>query len=148
MADTGQTQFYLRLFHEFLSNGESLRVYEGDRMVFASSKDRLVPLLEYIDEFASGYQQVVIFDKIIGNAAALLSIMAGCKEIYSPLGSQQAIETLKKYGIEYHFSEIVPLIQKVGGEGICPMEKLSLGKDPEEFYRAIKGAIGASKVAK
>lgn len=147
MADTGQINFYQPLFREFLLNGESLRVYESEKMVFASNQDRLAPLLEYIDEFASDYHRVVIFDKIIGNAAALLAVKADCKEVYSPLGSKQAVDTLKKYGISYHFNETVPLIQKVGGDGICPMEKLSLGKDPDEFYRAIKGAIGASRSA-
>lgn len=144
MADTGLTQFYQRLFREFITNGESLRVYEGEKIVFASKRDRLAPLLEYIDEFASDCHRVVIFDKIIGNAAALLAVKANCKEVYSPLGSKQAIETLRKYSVEYHFKQIVSLIQKIGGEGICPMEKMSLGKTPDEFYRAIKGAIGAS----
>jgi hypothetical protein len=133
---------YTRLFNKFLTSDDTLRVYEGDSLVFSSSKDRLLPLLEYLERFASDHHGVVIFDKIIGNAAALLSIKAGCREIFSPLGSQLAVKTLEKYGIKYHFSQIIPYIQRADGEDMCPMEKLSLGKSPEEFYQAMQNIIG------
>ena len=125
-------------FNEFLTSSDTLRVYEGDQLIFFSSKDRLLPLLEYIDRFTPHHQQVVIFDKIMGNAAALLLIKAGCQEVYSPLGSQLAVKTLDKYGIKYYFTEIVPYIQKPGGEDMCPMEKLSIGKEPGEFYKVMR----------
>ena len=129
---------YAHLFNEFLIGDDSLQVYKGNRLLFASDKDRLTPLLEYIDRFAPYHRQVVVFDKIMGNAAALLSVKASCQEIYSPLGSQLAIYTLDKYGIKYHFTEIVAYIQKTNREDMCPMEKLSLNKEPEEFYEAIR----------
>jgi hypothetical protein len=138
-------EMYASLFNEFLTRDDTLRVYEGDQLIFSSSKDRLLPLLEYLDRFAADHQQVVIFDKIIGNAAALLAIKANCQKVFSPLGSQLAINTLEKYGIEYRFSQIVPCIQRVDGEDMCPMEKLSLGKDPEEFYEAMLNIIGKAR---
>ena len=98
----------------------------------------MLPLLEYIDWFVPHYQQVVILDKIMGNAAALLSIKAGCQEVYSPLGSQLAIKTLDKYGIKYDISEIIPYIQQPEKQDMCPMEKLSLDKEPEEFYQVMR----------
>ncbi|MFC1937172.1 DUF1893 domain-containing protein, partial [Chloroflexota bacterium] len=79
---------------------------------------------------------VTVFDRIVGNAAALLLKMILCREIYSPLGSELAIETLNRFGISYHFDKITPHIQNQSQQDICPMEKLSLDKDPEEFYRA------------
>ncbi len=132
---------YTRLFTEFLVSGDTLRVYKDDKHLFSSSKDRILPLLEYIDRFAPYHQQVVIFDKIMGNAAALLSVEASCQEVYSPLGSQFAIKTLDKYGIKYHITKIVPYIQKPNGEDMCPMEKLSINKEPEEFYEVIRNTI-------
>ena len=126
-----------RSLNEFRASGDTLRVYEGNHLIFSSSQERLLPLLEYIDRLAAQYQQVVIFDKIMGNAAALLSIKAGCREVYSPLGSQLAVKTLEKYGIKYHLAEIVPYIQRPDGREMCPMEKLSIDKEPEEFYKAI-----------
>ena len=128
-------------FSEFLGSGDTLRVYEDDRLIFSSDKDRLLALLEYLGRFVSYYQPVVIFDKIMGNAAALLSVKAGCREVYSPLGSQLAVKTLNKYDIKYHITEIVPYIQKPDEADMCPMEKLSLNKEPEEFYQVMKDTI-------
>jgi hypothetical protein len=133
---------YARLFNRFLTCSDTLQVYKGSKLLFASNKDRLLPLLEYIDRFAH-YHQVVIFDKIMGNAAALLAVKASCREVYSPLGSQLAIKTLDKYHIKYHLTETVPYIQKANGEDMCSMEKLSINREPEEFYELIRDAIKA-----
>ena len=135
---------YQRIFQEFTASDDTLRVYEGDRPVFSSRKDRLLPLMEYLDRFASAHQGVVIFDKIIGNAAALLAIKAGGREVFSPLGSELALQTLEKYGIAYHFTRTVPTIQRADGEDMCPMEKLSLGKEPDEFHQAMVAIISKS----
>ena len=124
---------YALFFHYFTKSGDTLRVYQGERLVFASNKDRLLPLLEYIDQFGRNQQPVVLFDKIMGNAAALLAIIAHCQEIYSPLGSQLAVRTLERHGIEYHFTMTVPYIKKPDLT-MCPMEQLSLNKEPAEFY--------------
>jgi hypothetical protein len=132
---------YKPLFDEFLSSGNTLHVYEGDKLIFASHKDRLLPLAEYIERFASNHRNVVIFDKIMGRAAALLCIKASCQEVYSPLGSQLAVEVLDEYGIEHHLTRIVPYIQKPSREDMCPMEALSIGKEPEEFYQSIKNLL-------
>ena len=126
---------YQRIFHEFNASDDTLRIYDESSLVFSSQKDRLLPLMEYIDRYASAHKDVVIFDKIIGNAAALLAVKAGCREIYSPLGSELALQTLENYDIKYHFTRTVPTIQKTDGESMCPMEKLSIGKEPDEFYQ-------------
>ncbi len=132
---------YKCLFDKFLVSGDTLQVYGDNKLLFSSNKDRVLPLLEYIDRFPLCHQQVVIFDKIMGNAATLLSIKANCQEVYSPLGSQLAVKTLDKYGIKYHLTEIVPYIQQPNSEDMCPIEKLSINKEPDEFYKAIKNII-------
>ena len=129
---------YKPLFNEFLTSSNTLRVYEGDKLVFASHKDRLLPLVDYIERFASAHRNVVIFDKIMGHAAALLCAKANCREVYSPLGSQLAVKALDKFGVRHHLSEIVPYIQKPNREEMCPMEALSIGKEPEEFYELLR----------
>ena len=132
---------YISLFNEFLLSDDTLQVYKDNKLLFSSNKDRLLPLLEYIDRFVPHHRQVVIFDEVMGNAAALLSIFAGCQEVYSPLGSQIATKTLEKYGIKYYITEIVPYIQQPNGKDMCPMEKLSLDKGPEEFYKVMRDII-------
>ena len=129
------------LFDDFLISEDSLRVYAGDRLIFKSSRDGLQPLLEYIDVFIPYPGKIRIFDKIMGNAAALLSVKAGCQEVYSPLGSELAIRTLVNYHIKYHLTKVVPYIQKPNQQGMCPMEELSISKSPQEFYEALRQHI-------
>ncbi|OGN98413.1 MAG: hypothetical protein A2Y58_02355 [Chloroflexi bacterium RBG_13_51_52] len=136
---------YTDMFSAFLASDDTLRIYQDETLIFSSQKDQLLPLLEYITDYGSEQQPVTLFDKIMGNAAALLAIKATCREVYSPLGSELAIKTLEKFGIEYHLTEIVPYIQRPDGKGMCPMEKLSIGKEPEEFYQEIKTRIEANK---
>lgn len=135
---TSSSEIYADMFNDFLASSDTLRIYQGNKLSFSSNKDRLLPLVGYLDETDAPLPQVVIFDKIMGNAAALLSVKANCQEIYSPLGSQLAIKTLDKYRVEYHFTKIAPFIQKPDMEDMCPMEKLSIGKEPEEFYKLMK----------
>jgi hypothetical protein len=139
--DSGLQDMNRRVFDEFLASADTLRVYKGTALLFASRKGGLLALIEYIDGFAADHQGVVILDKVMGNAAALLSIKAGCQEVFSPLGSRFAIATLEKYAIVYHLDHIVSQIQQAHGEGMCPMERLSIGKGPEEFYTLMKGML-------
>lgn len=125
------------LFKEFLTSDDTLRIYHKGRLIFTSGKDRLVPLLEYLDEPGSPQRTVTIFDKITGNAAALLSIIAGCTEVFSPMGSEIAVKTLDKHSVRHHFTETVPYIRRPDSDLMCPMEELSLDKEPEEFHRAL-----------
>jgi hypothetical protein len=129
---------YQVLYDEFLTSGNTLHVYEGDRLLNASTKPMLSPLLNYIETLAQYHRDVVIFDKILGNAAALLYVIANCARAYSPLGSEPAVKTLNAYGISHQVSTIVPYILKPGTVELCPMERLSLDKTPEQFYKAIK----------
>jgi hypothetical protein len=129
---------YYHLYEQFVKGGNALQVFEGNHLIFSSDKPMLAPLLEYIETYAQHHEAVVVFDKILGNAAALLSVLAHCREAYSPLGSEPAIKTLNKYGIVYHITKVVPYIQKPNMSEMCPMEKLSIGKNPEEFYQVLR----------
>ena len=128
----------------FLNSNDTLRIYREKRLVFASKKEQLHPLLEYLDGNKTIRRPVTIYDKIMGNAAALLSIIANAREVYSPLGSELAIKTLEKRGIRFHLDKVVPFIMRDDGRGMCPMEQLSSGKEPEEFYRQLKARLGNS----
>lgn len=132
------------LFHEFLQSGDTLWVYEGDSRLFISKEDALFPLIEYIDKSGPRQKQVTILDRVMGNAAALLSVKANARKVYSPLGSEFARNTLDKYNIEHHLDKVVPFIQAGDKEDMCPMEKLSISKDmsPDELYEVVKRHYG------
>ena len=124
-------------FDEFLASNDTLRVYKDDKLIFASGEERLLPLLEYIDKCAPYEKDVMVFDRVVGNAAALLLVKVFCKEIISPLGSELAVNTLNSAGISYHFTGKAPYIRNNDGSDMCPMEKLSQGRQPEEFYQLL-----------
>lgn len=130
----------LPLFYEFLESQNTLCVLDGDEKIFTSKEAALFPIMEYIERFSQLHQPVTMLDKTIGNAAALLSIKAGAAEVYSPLGSQLAADTLSKYNRGYHFTKTVPFIRARNGKDMCPMEKLSLSWDmnPDGFYEAVR----------
>ncbi|MFC1892560.1 DUF1893 domain-containing protein [Chloroflexota bacterium] len=135
----------MSVFDIFIASSDSLRVYHSGKLIFSSTRETLLPLVEYLDGCRSYRRQVVIYDKIVGNAAALLSVLAKCREICSLLGSQLAVTTLERYRVDYHFDKIIPYIRKPSGPDMCPMEKLSLGMEPEEFYTRVKKFIGFQK---
>jgi hypothetical protein len=129
------------LYKIFISSDDTLRIYRDDALVFSSKKERLLPLMEYISAGEASEGLVVIYDKVMGNAAALLAVKANASEVYSPLGSEIAVKTLDRYGITYHLDGTAPYIIREDGQGMCPMEQLSLGKGPEEFFRIMKDRI-------
>lgn len=129
------------LYNEFVSAGDTLRIYQGRMLVFSSKKEGLLPLMEYLGTREIGLEPVVLYDKVMGNAAALLAVKANAGEVYSPLGSELAMKTLDKCGIKYHLDKTVPYIMRDDGKDICPMERLSMGKEPGEFYEIMKARI-------
>jgi len=128
-------------FDEFLTSSDTLRVYKDGRLLFSSKKNMLLPLMEYIDVYANGNNEVIIFDKIVGNAAALLAVIAHCDEVMSPVGSEAAVRTLDRYGVKHHLLTVVEQVKQPGGNN-CPMEELSVGKEPDSFYRMMKKMLG------
>lgn len=129
------------LFGAFLASDDTLRVYRDGALIFSSKKDRLLPMMEYTAARDAGGRPVTIYDKVMGNAAALLAVRVDCCEVSSPLGSELAVRTLEENGIRHHLTRTVPFILRDDGRGICPMEQLSIGKSPEEFYLALKARL-------
>jgi hypothetical protein len=127
-----------KVYDDFLSSDDTLRVYAEGALVYSSQRERLLALLEYIEGTDDNPPDTTIMDKVSGNAAALLSIKAGSREVYSPLGSRLAVESLEKYGVKHRFGTVVPYILRADRSDMCPMEKLSQGKNPDEFYEALK----------
>lgn len=132
------------LYNIFLASDDTLRIFDDDALVFSSTEERLVPLMEYIASRAGSWKSVTVFDKVMGNAAALLSVKVNAVEVFSPLGSELAVATLEKYRITHHITETVPFILRADGVRMCPMEELSIGKTPDEFYAALKERMEAA----
>ena len=124
-------------FESFLKSGDTIRVISPGGTVFRSQKRGISPRLNYIEQ-SPLMEEVIVLDKVTGNAAALLMKKACCREVLSSLGSELAAETLKRFGIVRHFMKTVPHIINREGNGMCPFERMSIGKSPDEFYELVK----------
>ncbi|MDY0058120.1 MAG: DUF1893 domain-containing protein [Methyloversatilis sp.] len=134
----------MEIFHEFKNCKDTLWIYKEQECIFKSDKDVLGPLIEYIQSAVVTGDQILIMDKVMGNAAALLSIKAGATQIYSPLGSELASKTLSKYKVNWYIEQLVPFILARNGRDMCPMEKLSLIHTPDKFYEVLKSKFNPS----
>ena len=127
-----------QLFKKFLKTEDTLWICLTGNLLFRSTEKGIAPLLTYLQEFPPGPEGVIVFDRVVGNAAALLLKKAFGKKVYSLTGSELAAETLKRLGIAYSFLSVVPYISNRAGDDMCPFEKASIRKSPDEFYELVK----------
>ncbi len=127
-------------FESFLKSDDTIRIISPDGKVFRSQRKGISPLLSYIEQNGPLKDEVVILDKVTGNAAALLMKKALCREVFSTIGSKLAAETLERFGITSYFTNTVPYIINREGNDMCPFEKMSIGKSPDEFYKLAKNS--------
>ena len=126
------------LFNSFLNSEETLWVCRGDQIIFQSQKRGIAPLIEYIQKHGFSADEVTVCDRVVGNAAALLLKTACSNMVYSAVGSEIALKTLEKLSIPSFFIKVVPYIINRKGDGMCPFEKASIGKSPDEFFEYLK----------
>ncbi len=130
------------LFESFLQSDDTVWFLRGEERVFQSQKKGIAPLLEYLDLFDTHDEgEVIVFDRVVGNAAALLVKLAQCREVYAALASEPAVETLNGFDIPGRFQKIVPHIINRKGTGMCPFERLSIGKSPADFYKLAQNKL-------
>ena len=124
-------------FEQFLRSSWGLELWLGDQIVFRSKEAGVAGLLAFIKKHDSKYKNLVVFYKIVGRGAALLAVYLKAKEVYGALGSKLAVKTLREYKVKFYFVKTVPHILNRDGNGLCPIEKLSLDKTPAEFYNCL-----------
>ena len=127
-----------QLFQRFLEAEDTLWVCQAGDILFRSVEKGIKPLLACIQEFAPCPEGITVCDRVVGNAAALLLKKVFCAKVYSVVGSELAMGSLERLGITYSFSTEVPYIINRAGDGMCPFEKASIGKSPDEFYQLVK----------
>ena len=113
----------------------TLVIYKNNASVITSNDRGVNSLIKLIEEDKSQLSGSLIADKVIGKAAALLMIYAGVKEIYAPIISKPALQTLLKHNVKVYYDKEVERIINRKGDGLCPMETLCLDiEKPDEAY--------------
>ena len=122
---------------EFLDSGASLVAVQDERIVFRSDSSDLRPLLELIIEHDTAEGGLLLFDKYVGRAAALLMTRLRPAKVFAGIISVGGAETLRRFGVEFEAGEKVKYLMGVASDGMCRFEKMALGKSPDEFWTEI-----------
>jgi len=125
-------------FEKFLKSEFGLEIWHQGKIIYRSKKEGIKGLLEFIAKNKKFPKDLIIFDKKVGNAVALLCTYLKTEEVYGVVGSKSAEKTLKENKIKFHFSKTIPNILNKDETDICPMEKMSLGNTPVEFLDLLK----------
>ncbi|MDR1697624.1 MAG: DUF1893 domain-containing protein [Erysipelotrichaceae bacterium] len=68
------------------------------------------------------YQGRLVFDKVVGKAAAMIFIKAKLRYVYGKVMSEQAYDLLKKANIEVAYDSLPSIIMNRFCTGMCPIE--------------------------
>lgn len=117
----------------------TLIVLQDGIPVFTSTAKWLYPLFE-LEEFLADNpiqpERLILQDKIVGKAAALMIHRLGIRTVKAGVLSQLGEAVFQRHGIAYSYEELVDCIH-------CQTEVLLVEvKDSEAAYRLVKGRAG------
>lgn len=112
----------------------SLELKFEEKTVFSSNGKWLYPLFD-LEKFLNSQDyetsKLILYDKIIGKASALIIIRLGIKNVEGGIVSKPAEAAFKKWDIKYSIEASVNFID-------CKTEQLLMDVfDPEEVYQII-----------
>ncbi len=122
---------------DFDINGWTFIVIKNEKIIFRSKSQGLEPLIFCLRHRKKDLAGAIVFDKIVGQAAALLLVLGKVKKVITPLASQKALDYLRKNKVRVIYKSKVRHILNKKKDDFCPMEKISRGKTAEEFLRIL-----------
>lgn len=126
---------------ELLQREDYTCVVSDGTQTYTSKERGVKPLLQWLHSNAdlSGFSAA---DKVVGNAAAFLYVLLGVKEVYAPVMSKAAYDTLTSHNICAICDERPDAIINRAGTGFCPMEQAVHGiTNPKEALTAIQNKL-------
>ncbi len=129
------------LFSRFEKSKDSLWILWENKIIHKSKDKGIKPIVRLLKQKSEPLKYKIIFDKVMGRAAALLLVYGRVGEVHALVGSREAEKVFKKYKVYYQFKKRVNYIKGEKGRKVCPFEKLARGKNPESFYKLAKNKI-------
>ena len=123
-------------------------VEHGESLVIARDgviRDRLVgggvkPTLEALDQ--GKLAKAMVCDKVIGRAAAAIFIVGKANKVWAKVMSEDAMELLRKHGIECSAETIVKKILNRDRTDRCPLEKSADGiSQPKKIIEKVRSIL-------
>ncbi len=117
----------------------TLELFLDGKLVFHSNGKWLHPLFE-LEHFLQNQNFdrscLIVKDKIVGRAAALLQLYLGIKHVKVSMMSELGKNVFDTHGIKYEYEQLVDRIQ-------CRTEEMLKDEhDPEKAYEMIKALAG------
>lgn len=113
---------------EELFNKYTCIVFKDDTIVFSSKEKGIKPIIDIIN-LNINIESCIIYDILIGKAAALLYSYLKVKKVYTKTISELAIPIFKKNNIEFEYDIKTKQIINRNKTGLCPMEEVVLNID-------------------
>jgi hypothetical protein len=115
----------------------SLALVQDDKIIFSSQANGLKPLWDCLELYRKGNDVFILFDKVIGFAAAKIVAYSGIiSQIQTLLVSQPAKKFLNDSGIPIKAKNTVDNILTKDRQSICPGEIIALNTETEDTFRS------------
>ncbi|MBI5466584.1 MAG: DUF1893 domain-containing protein [Candidatus Kerfeldbacteria bacterium] len=134
-----------QVLHPFSKTAETFIAVDLGKIVYTSQEHGLAPLLEFIRKFPKA-DELVVFDNVVGRAAATLFTLVKPKVVYGLVGSQSAVAILAKAGVTSHFTEVVEQLRTTTEAE--DYEMLAQGREAKELLAVLRGAPAPKPVKK
>jgi Domain of unknown function (DUF1893). len=115
----------------------SLALVQGDKIIYSSDGLGLKPLWDCLEKYRQSKDKFILFDKVIGLAAARLVVYSGIiTAIHTRLISQPAKQLLQENKIKIEADEVVVNILRKDKSAVCPGEIIALSTDDQDTFLA------------
>lgn len=123
-----------------LEKGASV-VAARDGVIIAREEGRgIAPIMALLD--ARKLRRAIVFDKVIGKAAAAVCVAGGARKVVALVMSNDAAELLNANGIEFMADKTVDSILNRTQKGRCPMENaVSEINEPNKIVERLRKAM-------
>lgn len=119
----------------FLSKNYSFVLIKNNKLIYKSKSQGLKPLVFCLKKRKKEMKEAIVYDKVIGLAAAMLLKWGGVAEIWTPIISYNAKKYLRGKKIRIIFKKEIKNIFNKDRSDLCGMEKLA----------AKEGSVGLKK---
>jgi hypothetical protein len=117
----------------------TLVIVKNGEILYETQIHRISGFLDAIDQQGKNLQNASVADKVVGKAVALLSALAGVKEIYAETLSTAGKTVLEQNGIGHESRKMVDIILDDNKQDLCPFEKEAVKvNDPQLAYERFK----------
>ncbi len=118
---------------EIRADRKTLIIVEDDKVVL---EDQQFGVISLVQAFGDKYDNIVVYDKLIGKAAAMLLLQYNPKYVYAKIITKEALKLLE--GITVEYDRVVENILNRDKSDLCPIEKIaSTCENLETLYQKL-----------